>query len=389
MSSTFLTLKLTKNQNKFGITYISPLPQNFNTNNNIKIGLVGMSLYFERESEKSRRIRISLLEANNHSVVKSEKNTLHITYLPEGERHIEAENTYPSFISFDNRSLTYLSFQFTEFDGKEIELSSRQSCFLRLKVIEMRGPADIHLYCEEKMNSTGEILIDLAHPIILPEGYNWGMNLVSIGFHNPNIYETDGYFSITWNGASESMKLDMKNLTTETTLIMLETMLSRVSPDESKMSLHMQEDGRLAIKSNLDYPVSIEFNKSLGHRMGVDSNYNLASKVITINPKSSFVLNQPMDLKRPILTTLFVQNSCLQPSIVNQSYNNILRMLPVFSSNKYLFTKFKTEEYIDIIPSSLSTINFKFTSENTEFMPQLPNVPKEMFVHCVIKFFKI
>ena len=389
MSEAFITLKLIKNKNKFENTYISELPQNFGANNNIKIGVVGLDLYLEQASEESRRLKIILLEGHHNSVVKTEKNTLFVTYLPGGQRHVETENIFPSFLSFDNRSLTYLSFQFTDFEGGEIHLDSENSSFIRLKVIEMRGPSDIHLYFEKEINENGEIVIDLAHPIVLPEGYNWGMNLSSIGFHNPNNHDQSmGYIAYKYGEETENTKFEMKSNDPDGTLLIMKTLLSRISPDSHVLSMYVQADGRLAIKSNLENPLSIECNKDLGHRIGIDSNYNLASKIVTIKPNSTFVLNQPVNFSRPILTTMFIESGTLQPSIVNERFSPILRMLPVFSQQKYFFKKYATQQFIDIIPSSLSTLDFKFNAENGEFIPQMNDVPKKIFIHCIIKFFK-
>ena len=344
MNPIYINLKLEGGKNKFQDTYICPLPQNFNTNSSIKVGVAGVDLHLQSIPEDAKHLKIRALEANNHRVMKAEKNTLFVTRLRSD--HINCENIHPAYLSFDDRSLTYLSFKITDLRDTEIFLSDQVPSFIRLKVMEMRGPSDIHLYFEESIDENGKILIDLANRIVLPEGYNWSMSLAKIGFHNPNHHKSPNYFYFcgTRRGELEETRFGAK--TNDFLLMILKAFLTRIEPDENKLKLSVSEDNRVTFSSSLEEPVTFQCNKDLGHLMGVDSNYNLCDKKIVVHPHTTFQLNQELNLKRPLMSTLFVQSSVLHPSIMNDSFSPILRMSPNFTKEAYYYRKFDTQEYV-------------------------------------------
>ena len=389
MHPLFMTLKLEGAQNKFENTYMTPLPQSFNTTERIKIAVASIDLHLKSLPQSDNYLKIRLLEASNHHIVKSESNTLFVCALEKESLHVQIENINLAYLSFDNRSLNHLSFQFTTLSGKEIHLSEEYPSFIRLKLKDMMGPPDVHLYVEKKIDENGTILLDLANRLVLPQGYNWAMSLASVGFFNPNQHESgDFLFSCYYKDNYE--KLIFVPQSENRVLAILRAFLTRITPDESLLRVEVTSKNYLRIVNNLQSPLIIQCNKDMGHLIGVDSAYNLSDKKVSIAPQSARTLNQPINMKRRPLSTLFVKSNVLNPSIVNQTYSSILRMTPSFSKEKnYCYKQFNTMEFVDIIPSSLSTIDFTFAAENNEPVPILPDISKEFFVHAIIHYFKV
>ena len=389
MYPTFMTLKLEGSQNKFESTYMTPLPQSFNTTERIKIAVASIDLHLKTIPAGEKYLRIRLLEASNHQIVKEESNTLFICHLEEGSQHVEIENINLTYLSFDNRTLNHLSFQFTALNGEEIHLSNEFSSFIRLKIKDMRGPSDVHLYFEKEIDENGMIFIDLANRLVLPQGYNWAMSLAEVGYHNPNQHVTENFFfRCFYKDAYEEMRFSPNSQ--DQLLTIMRAFLSRMSPDERILKVEVTANNHLKISNNLPEPLIIQCNKDMGHILGIDSAYNLSAKKVLIASQSALTLNKPINMKRPVLSTMFITSGVLNPSIVNESYSSVLRMTPNFSrEEKYSYKQFKTREFVDIIPSSLSTIDFTFAAENNEPVPQLSDIPKDFFIHVIIHYFKM
>lgn len=368
--------------------HIIQLPQNFQTSNEIQLALKSADIFLDSQRSFSL-LRIDVPEVNNHEIVKEGKNSLSVLYHAAWSDRIIADKKNPPYLSFDNRSLSHISIHFSNERNETVTLSSTNPSFIRFKMRKVATRPDIHLYKIGSLSPQGLLRIDLPRHLNVIRG-SWEMALSCVALPNPNHFAQPSSVEISICYKERIIKKTLPNpgLTDGHHTFwrrFREAFSEALGSDYSKISLGSQND-IYQFDSRLDTLLHVQFEKHLGYLLGVNKDFDLCHRVITIKPGEIVKLSEPINMFRRIFNGLMLKSSILQPSIFNGRFSPILRIIPITGTRGDLYKEFENLEFVEIAPSSLTNVDLQFVNEHECAVEYPKKNENEVFVHVVIRF---
>ena len=352
--------KQNSNNNYNDEWYVLELPHTYQIHQGEKwsVSLNSASFFFDNIDCESKVINILLRELKNGLFASGDSNILcSISNIEEnGSAHFESERK--RYNLFQSNSLNSLSFQFIDDVGKLLKLNSKPS-FVHLSIETMATEEyQIQLSGTIAKNET-EITFNLPNHVNLGAG-NWKLACSNICL--PPISQDDELsIRISQEKSSEHFILNegtsLGNLLFEINEKLAKVLGSNkafIVPHEDKISIDVY------VKSEL------QISRKLALILGFKNDVVKGGLILTFPEAMSIIPENNPDISRTVPQSHVMLITCdvIDTIIFNNTYKPILKILPIKTSDSVTFYEAKNLDFVDIVPSTLSSITMTFENED-------------------------
>lgn len=286
---------------------------------------------------------------------------------------VQKERKILDFLKLSHHSIHHLTFKLLNSENQPIVLEKPSYLTLRLKTMEPEGESfNIHV-TEEGKRKISSFKYQLPYPVHLSETGTWKLALSSIIFPNPNIGNDSALrVAVAYGNLAKSWSYDEEKVKNIRKFIyhLQENVKTKLElPAESSFLVGILQDKRIAFLSDLE--ISITFSNRLGYLLGfVGEGYTKAGKEFKLEKNVKYSSPYPVNMGRDVTDVAYVRCSQIAPSIVNSSFDHILKVIPVSSKrDKYFYYETEQLEFHNLLPTTLSHINIELLDQYSLPLP--------------------
>lgn len=355
-----LVLEPSKESNKINL----PVTFNQKHNENLYIALQSFTLNLPILQFQIGKVELYELDGFHSGLVQDKIfDSFYINSL-----RVIKERKVLDFIKLSNHAINNLSIRILDANGNPVKLQNNSYLTVRLKTM----PSDyesftIHVEKEGK-NKISSFDYRLPYPINLKQTGTWKLALSSIILPNPNIGKdrelrmnvTSGNQSISWTYNDS----DVWNTN---------SFISKMHQDiRRKLKLKRSQlfrvgnlvTGKFSVYSGID--MKLKFSNRLAYLIGYyEDGFNKAGREIDVKSKKIFEAPNFINLSRDIVDIVYVKCNQISPTILNNQFDHILKVVPIRKTGeKYFYYENEELELHDVLPTTLSHLNILLTDQN-------------------------
>lgn len=333
---------------------------------NLHIAIQSLSLHIIPTRPTIGKIRLLELDGFQSDLVQDK--ILDVFRIESDSIYKERKNL--DFVKLSHHSLATLTFQILDQDNNIIKLASRSFISLKIKTMTPEYES-FHLHVtEEGKNKISAFKYQLPYPIHLNQTGVWKIAMTSIIFPNPNIgKDTELRVTVTLDNVSKAWTYENEEVT---------NIRSFINKLQLKIKKQLKLTGRQKFLVGVldkkfallsDFPIKIKLSNRLAYLLGfVDDGYTKAGREIQLVPGVTFTAPKTADLTRDVTEAVYVKCSQITPSILNDRFEHILKVIPITSkTQKYFYYEAEEQEYHNILPSTLYNLSIELLDQN--FLP--------------------
>ena len=336
---------------------------------NLYIAIQTFALNIGTQPPAIGKIRLLELDGFNGSLVQDK--ILDIFRIDN--KYIFKERKTLDFVKLSHHSLSSLTFEVLDGNDKPIKLTKTSFITLCIKSMDKNYTTfSLHVTEEGKRKIPG-FRYSLPYPIHLEQVGTWRISLSSIIFPNPNLgQDTELRVTAILYDRNVSWVYDDSNISNVKKFInVLQIDVRR------KLNLQRKQSFKVGVLASKKFalvssePVKITFSNRLAYLLGfTDKGYTNAKSTIKLNRNEMFRGPNTVDLNRDVTEAVYIKCAQIAPSIVNNTYDHILKVVPIQSkTKKYFYYENEEPEYHNILPSTLSHLNIELCDQ---YMLPLP-----------------
>lgn len=291
---------------------------------------------------------------------------------------VQKERKTLEFIKLNTHTISKLTFKILDDLNRPIILSKKSHLTLKIKRMDKQYESfSVHSEIEGR-NKISKFSHKLPHPLHLDHSGNWKIALTSIIFPNPKLGRNDELTIRISNplsgpgGNNIPEVVQMNNGEMVSIQHFLTTMKKKIRETlelEKNTRFHISVDSsnKVTIISGLNLQLS--FSNRLAYLMGfVHDGFMKAGRKIQLKKNVRYECPYHMDLNRDITEIMKVKCAQTVPTIFNDYYDHILKIIPIRTSDdKYFYYENEELEFHHILPSTLSSIDI--TLEDQDGLP--------------------
>ena len=362
---------------------------------------------------------ISLEEPNSTPFFKIEIENVYDDFCPTSERQIAGlipnqQEILSSLIHFEPTHQSFhrlvsnfntLTVRILDSQNTPVKLSKDHPTILSINIAVMDQVREYHLKMSgnpQEVSYLEGLYSTLPYRVQLQEKGTWKMALSSIFFPNPKLQTCKAWVRIKFQGEEKTSEFNLNDIMNP--IFGDEYMDIGYDNADLPIIIHLRnifyDSGILAsqvaimpiirnsklclqIKSYVDF--EFEMSKDLAYVLGDTSEgYLNAGGPYTIQQGSIITFDKHISINRRPLDTLMLTCDIIEPSMINNKFRHILKIVPVKRSHEeYLTYEPARHEFHDITPSNLEAMNFKLMDMYEQIIKIDPE--KKMFINVIIK----
>ena len=310
-----------------------------------------------------------------------------------GTTNVVYNNEQTIFTRLEGDEFHKLSIRILNSEDQVLKLCKERKSFMVVKICAMSSNNFYKLRVNGKMdyNTYGlsGLRAELPHEVNLTEKGNWSIALESLHIPNPKIQKMGATMLVQADGMEKAFSYNLGEFAHQMGEFQLFTRVKEhIESVTSNITLKLHHGDVIAFESWNQNTHKIYFSKALGFILGVsDVGIEKAAEPITIKYGHGFVLPLPMSMKRRPCDCVILKSDLIVSSILNKSFQHILRVIPVTSAtDEYLHFEPKILEFHDVSPSAFKEILFQLTDEKGEII-NFGNT-NSLFMNLVLRHLK-
>jgi hypothetical protein len=316
------------------------------------------------------QIHIAELRGN---VLNTHYNLLDTIYSNTREFAIDPENVL--FQPLGETVLNFLSVTFTDRQSFPVQPIENSYLQFTLKNMSVSEPKVVPIYATLTATYPGsEVGFRLPRVIHLEQKGTWQLAISSVILPNTAVTIEDSFgLTVERDGESTSVAIVKNSIQSSYPLkqvaAQLQRKIARQMEDSkpNKLQITVDRSGRFTFLSLV--PCRITLSNIMAWALGIQENgYDNAGLSLDLVPDMGKRSEGRANFNFIPHSGVFVECSNIEPSVHNNEFRNILRILPVdFSSTaENVWHQFKHLEFHDLTHSTLSELRFRFTNGRGE-----------------------
>ena len=346
-----------------------PLPHTFTRaqTENLYVSLQSAAFKISQTPPGIGKIRLLELDGFNSNLVQDK--ILDVFRIEKST--VYKDRRVQDFVKLSHHTLASLTFEILNGEDRPIKLAKPGYLTLRIKAMDKDYSSfSLHVTEEGKRKISG-FRYQLPYPIHLEQVGHWKIGLSSVIFPNPNIGKDRelritadlGNKSMSWTYADSKISSIRKFIGS----LQLDVIAKLELQESQSFRVGVLDDKKFALVSS--EPIQLMFSNRMAYLLGfVDEGYTKAGRSITLTPNLIFTAPNHVDLSRDVTEAVYIRCAQISTSIVNKSFDHIMKLIPVQSKNdKYFYYESEDVEFHSILPTTLSHLDITLLDQH--FLP--------------------